>query len=538
MLHLRKIELFASVVLFGAIFGIVPAIAQNAPTNILLPGNGAVPETDADLDGVEDSTQTSNQTEPTVIFADGSTGNEPDTEYQNLNQSGRTNDARNQLRGGATFNARPNDISNDTVADGNVRARRAQQVGTLQPDGSVIPVSNSLIQPVQGGGGDAEASPYAPLGIRLGSFTLLPVLTQRIGTTSNADFSSTGSESAFSQTDVQLSITSDWALHQLQIQLGGSYQTFFNGTSDDLPTFTSSGELRLDHTRELTSRFGVNYSLLTESAVSDNLTVPAPLFVVERPNVHRYGGFAEIAHNAGRINSTIRGTLSHTVYEGAALSDGSRLPQGDRTNTLYELRGRVGYEASPAFQPFVEASVGFRDYLYEVDRNGNRRNSNLYTIRGGLDFNRGEKLNGDVAVGYSTEQYEDGAINDLSGITFDANINWSPQRFTTFSLNGQTAFTGSTNVNEAGSVTYAATLGVVHDVRPNLSLSASVLASIQQFDGSGREDNRVQFRTGAEWRLNRNFSILGDLGYETVESTEAGSSYDALTASVGIRLQR
>ena len=518
--------------------GIVPVFAQNAPTNILLPGNGAVPETDADLDGVEDSTQNSNRNAPIVIFADGSTEDAEDTQGLDDNGRIRSNNPRDQLRGGTTFNAGSRSTTNDAIVDGNTRARRAQQVGTLQPDGSVIPVANSPASPVQGGGGEREASPYAPLGIRLGSFTLLPVLTQRIGTTTNADFSSGGSESAFSQTDVQLSITSDWAIHQLQFQLGGSYQTFFNGTSDDLPTFTSSGELRLDHTRELTSRFGVNYSLSTESAVSDNLTVPLPLFVVERPNVHRYGGFAEVAHNAGRINSSIRGTLSHTVYEGADLSDGSRLPQGDRTNTLYELRGRVGYEASPIFQPFVEASVGFRDYLYEVDRNGNRRNSNLYTIRGGLAFNRGEKLNGDLAIGYSTEQYEDGAINDLSGVTFDANINWSPQRFTTFSLNGQTAFTGSTNVNEAGSVTYAATLGVLHDVRPNLSLSASVLASIQQFDGSGREDNRVQFRSGAEWRLNRNVSILGDLGYETVDSSDAGSSYDAFTASVGIRLQR
>ncbi len=559
MLHLRKIELLASVVMLSAVMGFSPAIAQNAPADIRLPADGAVPETDANLDGIDDSEQTTDAGPPIVIFDGGNTDNDRDDDSRDgdgqdrfdgldgdrrdsrrggRNDGGLSDGARRQLRRGANFDVNNGTSVDGNTGDGNIRARRAQQVGTIQPDGSVIPLANVPATRVQGSDGNPDAAPFAPLGIRVGTFTLLPVITQRLGATSNADFADGGASSAFSQTDAQLTATSDWDLHQLQIQLDANYQKFFNNTSDDLPNFTATTELRLDHTRALTSRYGVSYNLTTESAISDNLTVPAPLFVQERPDVNRYGGFAEVNNNARRINTTIRGTIARTDYEDASLSDGSTLLQDDRTNTLYEIRGRLGYEASPIFQPFVEGTYGFRNYSLEVDRNGNRRDSDLFTIRGGLAFNRGDKFNGQIALGYSSEKYDDDAIDDLNGLIVEADINWSPQTFTVVNLNTQTAFTGSTNVNEAGSVTYATTLGITHDLRPNLSLNASVLASYQDFDTSGRNDKRVQFAAGAEWRLNRSISILADLGYENVDSTDAGSSYDAFTGSLGVRLQR
>jgi len=527
MLKQRKKQLVLSAFLAGIVFYVPAASAQTAPTDLTIPFNGATPETDNDFNGVDDSEQNDGGTSAQPVFDTAEDDEPSDPANSDFPTDQLTNNPANRRV-----------TDDDTTGRANTRALSTQQVGIIGTDGSVTPLANTPAVPVQGGATASTESPYAPLGIRLGMFTLFPTLTQTIGTTSNADFSENGSESTFSQTDVRAVLVSDWALHQLRAELGGSYQTFFNGTSEDLPTFDANMELRLDHSYNITTTFGGAYNLSTESAVSDNLTVPAGVFILERPNVHRFSGFAEFAKTTGRLNTSLRGTITHSVYEGTDLSNGGRLPQGDRTNTLYELRGRLGYRTSETFQPFVEAAFGTRQYQYKFDRNGNQRDSNVYALRGGFTFNRGEKLSGELAVGYSTEDFVDSAITDLSGATIDGTINWSPQRFTTVSLNAQTSFTGSTNVNEAGSITYATTLGVVHDLRPDLSLNTSVLASIRDYDGSGRQDQTLQLRAGAEWRLNRTVSVIGNLGYETVDSTEAGSSYDAATVSLGLRLQR
>ena len=87
-------------------------------------------------------------------------------------------------------------------------------------------------------------------------------------------------------------------------------------------------------------------------------------------------------------------------------------------------------------------------------------------------------------------------------------------------------------------MTYALTVGVNHDLRPNLSLNASVLASLRDYDGSGRQDELLQAQIGAEWRLNRTAAIVATLGHEIQDSTDAASSYDATTARIGLRLQK
>ncbi|MEP1209586.1 MAG: outer membrane beta-barrel protein [Rhizobiaceae bacterium] len=484
------------------------------------------PLTDENLDGLDDDQNNGRRSTSDVQFSTNIDGEETPTDDAAFD--GDANTAPAGLR-------RSGSQRGD---QGNQRARPTQRVGIIQPDGSISPLANVPADPVQGGSANRDDSPYAALGIRVGTFNLFPVLTQTIGSTTNAEASENGSSAFFSQTDARLTAVSNWALHELRGEVGGSYQTYIDNDSEDLPTFDSNLQLRIDHSRNLTSRIGATYNLTTESAESDNLTVPPPLYVTERPNVHRMSGFAEVEKQAGRFSALLRGTITQSIYDGAALSDGSTLSQGDRTNTLYELEGRVGYETSATPQPFVEASVGARQYRRAVDRNGNQRDSMLYALRAGLEFDRGDKLNGEIAVGYATEQFDDAAINDLSGLTIDASINWSPQRLTTFTATAQSEFTGSTNVNEAGSVTYAVSLDAVHDLRPNLSLNARVLASLRDYDDSGRQDKLLQGQIGAEWRLSRSAALIATLGHETLDSTDASSSYEATTARAGLRLQR
>lgn len=434
--------------------------------------------------------------------------------------------------------ARDNTLTREPSPEGNSRARRAQQVGIVDPAGDVTPLANRPVQPVQGGGTPNTDDPYAPLGIRRGSFLLFPSLTQTIGFTDNADFAADGEESAFSLTDARLRLLSDWSIHQFSAEIGGSYQAFFNDTSDDLPVVNGIAELRLDHTRDFTTRWVGALRRTTESTSSNNLSGVNAAFVTNRPGVLEGSAFGEAEKQFGRLTGSLRGTVTRTVFEDADLNTGGTLSQDDRNNTLLSATLRLGYETSPAIQPFVESTVGLRRFDESIDRNGEERDSLLLSLRGGMAFNQGEKFNGEIAVGYSTERFDDTTLDSLSGVTIDGTINWSPERFTTVTATAQTAFSPSTNLGESGSITYAGTLGVARDVRANLTLSAQVLASLREYEGSDREDRTLQGTIGSEWRLNRTAAVIGELGYENVDSTDVDSSYEAFTARLGVRLQR
>ncbi len=541
-----------------SVAGSVIAWAQQAddllrPT--INPITQGTPETDSNLDGIEDSEQTEEelrrQREPVfpdpLVPPDDGDGDQNRADNTRADRNGNNDDRNgnddNQSR---SDNQNADDDGAIVPQQEPVGARRntaeqpAEQVGLVDEDGNVTPLANVRVQRIQSGVGAVprDDDPFAPLGLRVGTFSVFPTVTETIGYTSNADFFENGEESFFSQTEARVTFNSNWSVHDLRGEVGGSFQEFFNGNSESLPTFDGNVQLRLDVDSSTTATVGTDVSLTTENAVSDNLSLSGVAFVDDRPVVYRTGGFVEVERTGGRYTGSLRGSFDNETFGDADLSDGTTLDQGDRNNTLFQLRGRLNYEASPIVQPFVQATVGRTIFNDSVDRNGNERDSTTLALRTGIAFNQGEKLNGDIAVGYSIERFEDSALRDLDGFTIDGTINWSPQDLTTVTATASTSFAGSTSLNEAGSITYSGTLGVTRDVRANLSLNARVLASFTDNEDSGRQDTNYQFETGAEWRLNRSWAFIGRLGYETSDSTEEGSSFDAYTARLGLRWQR
>lgn len=77
-----------------------------------------------------------------------------------------------------------------------------------------------------------------------------------------------------------------------------------------------------------------------------------------------------------------------------------------------------------------------------------------------------------------------------------------------------------------------------YDLRPELSLTASLLGSLRQFDSTGVDEVTLQAQAGFEYRFNLNLALIGNVGYETVDSTSADADYDAFTARAGLRWRK
>ncbi len=435
--------------------------------------------------------------------------------------------------------ARPTRAAARAPVGGNRRATRSQRVGIDPATGALTPLANRPAEAVQSGTVVTPVDdPFAPSGIRLGTFTLFPTVEQSIGYTSNADFTDGGAGAAFSQTNVTGNFISDWSRHQLRGGVSGGYTNFFDEQFEDLPLGNANVELRLDGGSDLTVTLGGTGDLRTESAVSDDINLPAGTVLDGRPMVQRYTGFAEIAKGGRRLVPSLRASFDTTMYGDADTLGGGTVDQSARNNTLYLAALRLGYEVSPAWRPFVELEGGVRSYSSSAGVGGNTRDSMRYALRGGAEFGSGDKLNGDIAVGYAAEVFDDAQLETLDGLTVDGSINWSPYRFTTVTAAATTQFVPSTNLGESGSVVYGGSLGVTRAIRSNLSLNAQVQASMRDYTGSAREDTSYAAQVGADWQMNRGVALFGTAGYEVVDSSDPTASYEAATVRGGLRLRR
>lgn len=379
-----------------------------------------------------------------------------------------------------------------------------------------------------------EENPYAPLGIRVGTFVVTPTLEQGIGWTSNANLSPKGNDSTFSETALRLNALSDWSRHSAAIDADVSYRKSLSGEEISEVEGGIAGQLRLDLADRWSAFAGAGYRVRPESASSPEAIADA----VSRPTRHTFTGNAGVERDLGLLRLRLAGDVTRETYGDAKLSDGTPLPQDDRDTTLALMRLRAGYEISPALRPFVEAEIGRRSFDEEFDRNGIRRSADRYGLRAGVELDIQEKLTGEISAGWVSENPDDESLPTMSGLSLAANLAWSPVRGTTVALDASTEVESSTIIGKTGSLFHSANLSLSRELRHNLT--GSVLAGIGWRDYFGHDESDLVLRGEASltWWLNRYAGITGRASHESQRGTLPDRDYDETRLYLGMTFQR
>lgn len=375
--------------------------------------------------------------------------------------------------------------------------------------------------------------PFAPPGFRMGSSIANLTVEQSIGFSSNISQVTEPTEGYFSQTNVSFDLKSDWSRHQLTLDADASYRKFLQGDETDRPTADLGASLRLDLVDGYTSTLGATYNFATESLTSNSLGSN----VTARPGVQTLGASAEIARNDRKLNFLLRGVVTRTSYDAAAVTGGT-LDQSDRDNTRYGLIARAEYDNGAAIKPFLQLGAAASRYDLEVDRNGDSRDAGIYEIRTGIGFDFGEKLTGEIAAGYILENYDADGLEDLTGYTINGTLNWSPSRETTIVLNAATTLNGSTTAGDNGSIVYNGGLAITRRATERLSLNLNATFNFDYDEQLGTTDATYTFGTGARYWMNRYLAISANLGHTIFLGSSGTNDYDETTATLGVVLQR
>ncbi|WP_306118746.1 MULTISPECIES: outer membrane beta-barrel protein [unclassified Roseitalea] len=408
--------------------------------------------------------------------------------------------------------------------------------------------------PVQTGVGVPEDDPFAPLGLRIGTFdvnTTLEIGATALRTrTSVADpgpppsLSDEVSTGVLGEIGLDVRAVSDWSRHALELDLAGRLPFPVSGEEDDEPTLDLSALLRLDLGLDttLTARAGYGYSRDDPASAAFFVATDPVLFPgiegTNTPDKHALTGSLALSRDIGPVTGEAEASVAREIHGAAALSDGSSVSQGDLDFTRVGLRLRGGLDTAGVLAPFAEAEFSQRLMDERPDTAGLDRNATRYAGRVGIALNRGEKLNGEVAIGYVYEDIADPTLADIGGVSLDGALNWSPRRGTDLRIGLRTTTQSSGAADVSGSVNYAGTMSATHRARANLQLEGEASLDYEDVTGANADTVTAAASVGATVWLNRFVGLSGRIGHEKVFSSDPTERSESSNAFVGLRMQR
>jgi hypothetical protein len=371
-------------------------------------------------------------------------------------------------------------------------------------------------------------------GISLGTLTLRPTLDQRV-VHESVRFGSGRTNRTYSQTTLSGVLESDWSRHQLRIDGSGTWQENISGTGTESPSANLNALLNLDLINDFTAILGTGYSYSQESRTDPNAISGA----TTQSGIHELRASVGLAKNLGLLRGTTTLDITRRLYGDATLANGNSLSVNDRDTLGAEVTSRIGYQVSPALVPFLEASIGREKYDRRIDSTGAERSSTTMGARAGAEINLGEKLSGEFAAGYVLRSFDDANLADISGLTVDGELNWSPARGTDVNVGLATTLQTSTAAGQSGAVVYELDSTLSQQIRNNLVASLGATASYTDYDtGSGRNNQRSYgASTGLTWTVNRYLDLEADASYEQTKET-GGTDEETMRLGLGLKLRR
>lgn len=427
----------------------------------------------------------------------------------------------------------------DDLQTGTIASTPTVAATTLDPDAAIAAdaldsgrqnLRESTIDELRGGRDLTDDG----TGIRLGTMMLKPTISQGLMTESTKSGGQT-ERKTYWDTGLKGTLTSDWSSHELTINGQGNWRRHLSGDGNDEPTAAVDADLRLDLADDMAARLTAAYSFSHEDTTDPNAISGAS----EQSGIHQFSAGAALERDFGKIRGSVGLNLGRSLYTDAVLSDGTKVELSDRNRSSATLNARIGYEISPALIPFIEVSAGRILYDDKRDSSGYARSGDLYAARAGLATDFGEKLRGELGIGYERMMFDDRRLDDLGAVTLDGNLGWSPQRGTDVTVGLSTSIEPSTTAGLSGSVAYALNASVAHELRSNLVARLSGSTTWRDYPTEGNTSETLEYTAGAglTYSLNRHVDLTADLGYELTTS-DAAADTQVLRAGIGLSVKR
>lgn len=407
-------------------------------------------------------------------------------------------------------------------------ARERDRLPELAATGNLPPVE----EPVQARNRISQTDPYAPNGIRRGSFVLSPEV--EIGSVYSSNVRSQsrdGPDDTGMRIAPRIALRSDWERHAVTFDYAGEHVFYDRFDEQNVNNFSLAASGRLDirstTTLDVTAGFGQSQRSSSDFEVPDTAQ--------GLRDDQTYTVTSRLTHQMNRVIAQISGAATWFRFGNVDLGPGSEELNEDRNYVAPSAGLRLGYQTSDAVQPFVEVTYSPRIHDLKVDRNGLRRDSQGVVLRSGVTVNDGAVWSGEVAVRYEYRDYEDATLASQSAPGLDANVTWNVSEITSVAFTANSKVTETSDPLIGGAVNYTAGIVLAHQFRDNLAGEAGVSLDYINYEGVS-DEVVIGASLGVAYAIQPNIELIAGYQFTSQDPGKAGG-YDEHRLSTGARFR-
>jgi hypothetical protein len=378
-----------------------------------------------------------------------------------------------------------------------------------------------------------EPDPFAPLGVRLGSFVLFTSVE------ADGDYNSNLFASPVPVGDVALEVrpaarlASNWSAHAIEVRASGDLSFHDRYSSEDDRAYLAESLGRLDVTRRTNLQGAISREFAQESRNAINASSAGT-----RPNITVDRGRAALNHRFNRLSVQLRGGIVGTSYS-TNVFEGMVVSNSDRDYTLYEEAVRPQWEFTPTFFLFSDIAFNQRGYSIPAFTDGIIRSSTGERYRAGVSFgNVGELLRGEVSLGYGRQTPDAPQLEVIDGLLVDANLTWSVTPLTSLLFTASTEVAETTTDDSGGVLERNYAVEARHSFQTRLVGIAGLGLFTRDFVGAGIRENQLTAAAGLEYYLSRQAVLFGRYQHTVFDTTTPNGNYTVEEVQLGVRLRQ
>ncbi len=370
-----------------------------------------------------------------------------------------------------------------------------------------------------------------PDGLRAGNYTIFPSVGATVVFDDNIYRSDLDKESDWrSEITPGIKFQSRLPRHVLDMSLDGKIVNYLENTSQDYANVRAKldGALHFDHAHTLSA------SILSALEHEERGEISTPLTASEPIPVYHNRASVGITRDVGRLYGTLMATFERWDYADVRALNGDSLDQDYRNTNQFSTALRFGYRFSPGFE-FVGKIRALRDLnrgndLYDRDAYG-------YEAMAGLAFETSPLLRWRLLAGYGFRDFEQDTIEDVSTGILEAQVQWLPTEYLTFTGIATRQIIAADAVQDAGRIETRLLGRLEYEIWHNVVMNFGLEYADAEFVGVARRDQTITGRIGLDYHMNK--AWLLSLGYEhsVRESTETAFDMSRNRVTVGAKLR-
>ena len=349
---------------------------------------------------------------------------------------------------------------------------------------------------------------YDAVGLRAGSFFIYPT-AELTPTWDTNIFATTSNRKAdlvviFSP---EITIRSNWRRHELNFGVRtdiGRYKSFDNENYEDASVVLNG---RLDFRRFEFAFGGLRFAQRHEDRGS-----PDDAGGIRPTKLWGYEGVVGYQRRFNRVTARVQGLYRYIDYRDTVVLGGGIIDNDDRDRHEFTGTARVAVRLSPRFQVFGEGNYYYVNYANALDNALLDRDNMGFGANGGVIIELGNKLFGEVFVGFRRQTYDDALLSTNSGVNGGLTLTWNPTGLTTVKGAVIRTIEQTTIVGASGFFSSQGRISVDHELRRNIILAAFTSFQLDDYQGINREDKWI--RAGLQGKFLHNRYFRTTLGYE------------------------